>query len=99
MGDRGATLNGADVTFEHDGKKYTLRRQFFTEEYGGPLDSFDSRWVNAHETVNIDAPFWGDVQTMDSESNDQEKIDCIFTLYHTHGAEKIKHISEKRREK
>ena len=57
-----------------------------------PVVEVDSiKWIRPHETIRT-------VQTVFTkfEGSPDEQIDCVFTIYHTHGAEKIKAKSQKR---
>jgi hypothetical protein len=87
LGDRGTDVLGTDLRFEEDEKEYTLKMS--NQE---PVIEDDLiRWIRPHETIRT-------VQTtfLKFEGAPKEQIDCTFTIYHTHGAEKIKAKSQKR---
>jgi hypothetical protein len=87
LGDRGTDVLGIDVKFEDDEKEYTLKMS--NQE---PVVEDDLiRWIRPHETIRT-------VQTAFTkfEGTPKEQIECTFTIYHTHGAEKIKTKSQKR---
>jgi len=88
LGDRGTSINDMDIIFEDNGKEYRFKKQYFR----GPREASQRRWINAHDTMDIEADFY---ETY--EGNDKEQIDCIFTIYHTHGATKVKTVSKKRK--
>jgi len=90
LGDRGATINDMDLVFRDNGKEYRLHRRLI----GGRHYAEDNKkeWINAHETRDILADFY---ETF--EGNEREQLDCILTLYHTHGAETVKAVSQKKR--
>ena len=48
------------------------------------------RWIRPHETIKT-------LQTSFTKFEDKPKsqIECLFTVYHTHGAEKIRAKSQK----
>jgi hypothetical protein len=86
LGDRGTDILGIDVKFEEDEKEYTLKMA--NQE---PVVEDDLiRWIRPHETIRT-------LQTafMKFEDTPKEQIACTFTIYHTHGAEKIKANSQK----
>jgi hypothetical protein len=87
LGDRGTNLLGIDVKFKGEEDECTLKMS--NQE---PVVENDSvKWIRPHETIRT-------FQTAFIKFNGapNEQIDCIFTIYHTHGAEKIKAKSQKR---
>ncbi len=89
LGDRGTSVNDINLSFEDDGKKYQLKKRY----YRGTFLENERRWINAHDTIDIEADFYNTF-----ENNDKEQIDCTFTIYHTHGAEKVKTVSQRRKQ-
>ena len=87
LGDRGTDILGIDMKIKDNGNEYTLKMS--NQE---PVIEDDSiKWIRPHETIRT-------FQTafIKFEGTPSEQIDCIFTIYHTHGAEKIKAKSHKR---
>lgn len=87
LGDRGTDILGIDVKFEDDEEKeYSLKMSNQEPDVEDDL----IRWIRPHETIRT-------VQTtfLKFESTPKEQIECNFTIYHTHGAEKIKAKSQK----
>jgi len=89
LGDRGTTVNEIELDFLDNGREYRFKKQYFR----GLRTESESRWINAHEIINIDADFYDRF-----EGNDREQIECTFTIYHTHGAKTAQCISNTRRE-
>lgn len=86
FGDRGTTLNDVGLGFGKLGKS-EYRKQYW--RLGKEYVPNDKMWINAHETRDIGADF----VAIEFPSEDKEQIDCTFTIYHTHGAEKVGCIS------
>ena len=89
LGDRGTSINDIDLTFMDNGKEYRFKKQYFR----GLRKESERRWLNAHDTIDIEADFYDTF-----EGNDKEQIDCTFTIYHTHGSQTAKTISQKRKQ-
>ena len=87
LGDRGANILGIDMKFRAKEKDYTLKMS----NQEPVIDDDSIRWIRPHETIRT-------FQTafIKFEDKPEKQIDCIFTVYHTHGAEKIKAKSQKR---
>ncbi|MCW4016998.1 MAG: hypothetical protein NWF06_11565 [Candidatus Bathyarchaeota archaeon] len=88
LGDRGTDMLGIDLKFEYKEKDYNLKMS--NQE---PLvENGSIRWIRPHQTIRT-------FQTafIKFEGPPKEQLDCIFTLYHTHGAEKVKAKSQKRK--
>ena len=85
--DRGTNILGIDLKFEYNEKEYNLKMS--NQELVVSDDLI--RWIRPHETIRT-------VQTtfIKFEDKIKEQIECTFTIYHTHGAEKIKANSQKR---
>jgi hypothetical protein len=90
IGDRGTSINDIDLDFEEDGQKYHLKKQFFMWR---PAEE-KRIWISPHETLDLSVSFY---QTF--QGKERETIDCHFIVYHTHGAENLKTVSLKRKEK
>jgi len=89
LGDRGTDILGIDLAFEDDEQKHNLKL-----EYQSPVFEDDLiKWIRPHETIEKSQTaftiYEGDVK---------EQIDCTFTIYHTHGAEKVEAVSERRKQ-
>jgi hypothetical protein len=91
LGDRGTTLNDVGLNSDKLGKGQ-FRKQYW--RLGEQYVPDDKMWINAHETRDIGADF----VAIEFPSEDKEQIDCIFTIYHTHGAKTVQCISNTRRE-
>ena len=87
LGDRGTNILGTDLMFEYEDKIYVLKisnQDSATEE--NPI-----KWIRPHETLrNLQVAF------TKFEVEPRNCIDVTFTIYHTHGAEKIKAKSQKK---
>lgn len=94
LGDRGTSINDAELTLEEDGKKYLLKKQSFRVEDSVSREGWmgDRKWISPHETTDMTADFW-----IRYEGEKREEIDCTLTIYHTHGAERVKAVSQKRK--
>ena len=86
LGDRGTNILGIDMKFRAKEKEYTLKMSNQEPELGNDT----IRWIRPHETIRT-------FQTSFTkfECKPDEQIDCLFIVYHTHGAEKIKFKSQK----
>jgi hypothetical protein len=89
VGDRGTTIEDIELTFENSGKTYKLRKASYRDQH--VIEKRIS--VSPHDSFDLSADFW-EVFTGDEE----DQIDCIFTIYHTHGAERTKAVSQRRKE-
>jgi hypothetical protein len=87
LGDRGTSINDVDLVFISDNREHLLRRQYFR----GPTETSERRWINPHETIDLETDFWEEYQ-----GEVKENINCTFSLYHTHGKETVKITSRKR---
>lgn len=86
LGDRGTNILGIDLKFEYNKRDYTLKMSNQEQVIEGQL----IRWIRSHETIKT-------LQTSFTKFEDKPKsqIECLFTVYHTHGAEKIRAKSQK----
>jgi hypothetical protein len=84
-GDRGTTINEVEVTFEIDGKKFSIKKDYFR---GQRVES-KRRWINSHEIIEVEPDFSKEIEMAETT-----KIDCTFNIYHTHGRVKTKFVSE-----
>lgn len=89
LGDRGTSRYGMDLTFEDNGKE----RRLEMVHYGRYTvnDIKQKGWISPHETIKISETVYARY-----EGDKKEQIDCTLTIYHTHGAEKVKTVSKKR---
>ena len=85
IGDRGTTINDADLTFWNRGKKYQFTKLYFR----GDQALSKSRWIEAHQLVEIYPDFY-----QIFNGTEEEQIECQFQVFHTHGSIKIKGKSE-----
>lgn len=88
FGDRGTSINDIDLVFISDYQEYCLRRQYFRE----PRKRSQRRWINPHETIDLEVDFYEEHRGLVGD-----RINCTFSIYHTHGAETVKTISQKRK--
>jgi hypothetical protein len=91
LGDRGTSILGIDLTFEDGEKKYELEMEHY-----GPLFESDVKrhgWIHPHETVE-----YSQTTHMQYEGDKKERINCTLVIYHTHGADSVKVVSERRKQ-
>lgn len=69
-------------------QEYRLKRQYFR----GRREKSQRRWINPHETVNLEADFYDEYR-----GKVRDRINCTFIIYHTHKAETMRAISQKRK--
>ena len=84
-GDRGTTINEVEVNFEIEGKKYSVKKDYFR---GNKNDS-KRRWIDPHEIIELEPDFYYAVEMVETN-----KINCTFKLIHTHGSLSAKYVSE-----
>lgn len=97
-GDRGTSINDVDLVFVNKGKEYRLKKQYFRdvpikEPRYVSMKEPQRIWISPHVTIDALADFWGIY-----EGDDEDQIECAFTIHHTHGAERLKAISQRRKE-
>jgi hypothetical protein len=88
-GDRGTTMIDMELAFEVAGQQYELKKQYYRDRYVNEKRI----WISPHETLDLSTGFWGAFT-----GSDEEQIDCTFTIYHTHGAERMRAVSQRRKE-
>ena len=90
-GDGGTTLNEIEIQFMQDGKRYKLKKDIVREVMDDDNEILGVAKIsmNPHETINEFVYFEGFVK-----GKWQEKIDCKFKIFHTHGVHSFKAISE-----
>jgi hypothetical protein len=86
LGDRGTRIREVELTFKIGTKKYTLRKYEPREK----LEHEQTIWVEAHDTALVGAYF-----TTPFDSNEEERIECTFITYHTHGVNRINAVSNR----
>jgi hypothetical protein len=84
-GDRGTTINEVEVNFEIEGKKYSIKKDYFR---GQKVES-KRRWINPHEIIEVEPDF-----SKEFGMAETTKINSTFNIYHTHGSLKTKSVSE-----
>lgn len=89
-GDRGTGIFDVDLDFEDNEQKHHLRKQYFRDR---PVEE-EGVWISPHDVLNLTTDFWQTYQ-----GNEKEKIDIHLTIHHTHGAENVKAVSQKRKER
>ena len=92
-GDRGTTLNEIEAKFLQDGKEYKLKKEIGEEvidDDAGEILGEANLSINPHETINKFVSFGGLIK-----GNQQEKIECQFQLFHTHGTCAFKATSKR----
>lgn len=92
VGDRRTTLNETEIQFVHEGKNYAFKKDFQRTVYDDDNDElgFSKISIDPHETINEYLYFDGMV-----EGIEQEKIECNFKIFHTHGEYSFKATSER----
>ena len=88
LGDRGTDILDIDLTFKNDEQEHSLRMEHHGELFEGDLE----RWIHPHETIKKSKTTF-----IRYEGDIKERIDCTLIIYHTHGAEKVKAVSERRK--
>jgi hypothetical protein len=78
VGDRGTSINDAQIEFEDSGKKYIFKKQYFEDATSRNV------WINPHETTYIGVQFWGAF-----DGADLENLNCTLKVYHTHGCRNV----------
>lgn len=73
VGDRGTSINDAEIEFEVNGRRYTFKKQYFVNAAAKNI------WVNPHETTYVEVQFW---EAYDGA--DLENLDCTLKVYDTH---------------
>lgn len=89
LGDRGTDMLGIDLAFEDDKQEYNLKLDCQQPVFEDDL----IMWIRPHETMK---KFQTAFTTYDGDV--KEQIGCTLTIYHTHGAEKVKAVSERRKQ-
>ena len=87
LGDRGTNILGMDLMFEYNNKEYALKMT--NQEQNTENSSI--KWIRPHETLRT-----LQVAFTKFETKPLNNIYCTFTIYHTHGTEKIKAKPQKR---
>lgn len=78
LGDRGTSINDVGLSFLKKGKKtFEIKKTTF-RPYAERI------WLNAHDTVNFAVNFGI------TAGGELGRIDCLFTIYQTHGNDTIK---------
>jgi hypothetical protein len=90
LGDRGTRIYDIGLSFRVDSKDYSLKKEFYLRV---PLKRMEAKqagtiWLGAHDRKCFQGQF---VQEYDS--TEKEQIDCIFTIWHTHGSQDAKFTS------
>ncbi|MCW4034358.1 MAG: hypothetical protein NWF03_03230 [Candidatus Bathyarchaeota archaeon] len=86
LGDRGTNILGIDLKFKNGDEYQNLR--LASQELAKENDNV--KWIRPHETIRTSQTGF-----IKYEHPVTQELDCIITVYHTHGAEKIKHKSLK----
>jgi type II restriction/modification system DNA methylase subunit YeeA len=90
LGDRGTSINDTELAFIDDGKQHSLKKEYWK---GYAHESERRNWINAHETKEMKDDLYGRF-----DGNEKERMDCVFTIYHTHGALHVDAVSERRKQ-
>lgn len=83
VGDRGTRINNIGLSFKIDKKEYSLKKAYWNA-------TGESKWIDAHDNTDIGANFY-----VKYESDEKDRLNCVFTIYHTHNPCKVKFISER----
>lgn len=93
VGYRGTTIEDVELTFENNGKSYKMRKQSYTEQFLSekniPVIYMKRIPVSPSESRDLSAKFFVE----DFSGNEEDKINCIFTIFHTYKALTIKYTS------
>jgi len=84
-GDRRTKLLKVQFVYWIVGKKHKLRTAFIENNQVIPEST---KWVEAHDIINV-----GTYSAETTANGEKEKIECIFTIFHTHGAKEVKTTS------
>ena len=84
VGDRGTRINDIELSFKVGEKEYHMKKSGFWNR------TSESIWIEAHDNIDLDANFY-----IKYESDEKDRLNCIFTIYHTHNPCKVKAVSEK----
>lgn len=92
VGYRGTTIEDIELTFENNGKLYKMRKQSYTRQFsneiGIPLFLEKRIPVSPSKSFDLSAKFWDEFT-----GNEEDKINCTFTIFHTYKALTVKYIS------
>jgi hypothetical protein len=93
LGDRGTRINDIGLSFKINEHEYDLKANEIREVTPDGLLKAGPDFIEAHDTLVIEADFYRTYEGKD----EQEKIDCKFTLFHTHGSYDFKTTSTLKR--
>lgn len=83
-GYRGTTIEDIELTFENSGKKYKMKKQY----YRGDCQQDRRISIPSSKSVDLSVDFWEEFT-----GNEEDKIECVFTIFHTYKAETVKFTS------
>jgi hypothetical protein len=99
VGDRGTSINDIVLSFMVDGKKYQFHKKYFRSskdfQTTSDLENFkpsQSIWIEAHDTIDIDAGF-----NEQFDGREENQIVCVFTIYDTHKTYRVRAISKNKK--
>ena len=82
LGDRGTNIYDIGLSFLKNGKTSEIKKYLFR--------GFDKGiWLNAHDALDFEADFMINME----EGLELDRIDCFFTVYHTHRTNTIRYTS------
>ncbi|MGD0994193.1 MAG: hypothetical protein ABR909_01550 [Candidatus Bathyarchaeia archaeon] len=84
VGDRGTRINDIGLSFKVGEKEYHGKQEMFWNVIG------ESKWIDAHDNADIGSQF-----LIEYNSDEKDRLNCVFTIYHTHNPCKVKAVSEK----
>lgn len=88
LGDRGTSINDVNLAFVSDDQEHCLKKRYFR----GRREHSQRRWINPHETIDLEVDFYEKYQ-----GQVKERINCTFSIFHTHRVETVEAISGKRK--
>ena len=84
IGDRGTNILGVDLKFDYKKTEYGMKMVNQDNE----LQNNNLKWIRPHETIRTIQ-----IAVTRFNSKPQKQIQCMFTIFDTHGAKQIKSIS------
>jgi hypothetical protein len=84
IGDRGTRINDIGLLFKVGEKEYSLKKAGFWNM------TSESKWIEAHDNINLEGNF-----SIQYTSDEKDRLNCDFTIYHTHNPCKVKAVSVK----
>ena len=80
IGDRGTNILGVDLNFDFKNTEYGMKMTNQDSE----IEEKNLQWIRPHETLRTKQ-----IALTRFNVPPQKQIQCVFTIYNTHGAEKL----------